>query len=341
MVLKMKKSSRSSSHRSTQSTSSRLSTLEICNIVEQLCIQQHRDSTRKCYYSVWKTFNQFFVHLDRKPTKWEDRLTLFVGYLIDVQKMQSSSVKSYISAVKAVLKMHEIQVKEDQYLLSSLTRVCRLKNDQMRTRLPIQKSMLRVILDKTKHYFESTVNQPYLSILYRTLFLTAYFGFFRVSELTAGTHQLLAKNVHIGVNKKKVLFVLHSSKTHGQHMPLQMIKVQSETVKKRHGSRKRTAKATLPCPYQMLCEYSSQRGGYASDSEAFFIFRDKSTVKPFHFRKYLKNILILAGFDAKYYGTHSLRAGRSCDLYELGIPIDTIKRIGRWKSNAIFRYLRN
>ena len=46
-------------------------------------------------------------------------------------------------------------------------------------------------------------------------------------------------------------------------------------------------------------------------------------------------------FDDTLYGTHSLRSGRTCDLYKLGLSVETIKKIGRWKSNAVFRYLKN
>ena len=107
------------------------------HIVDKLRSQQYRSSTRHNYYVVWKLFNKFFIRLDQKPDTWKDRLTLFVGYLIDNEK-QSSTVKSYISAIKAVLREIGIKLNYDQSLILSLTRACRLVNDQIRTRLPIQ-----------------------------------------------------------------------------------------------------------------------------------------------------------------------------------------------------------
>ena len=124
------------SRSSRSSTSSKLSTREISSIVEELKQHQHWDSTRKNYYAVWRLFNKFFIRLDVKPKNWKDRLTLFVGHLIQ-QNRQSSTVKNYVSAIKAVLKMNNIKIKEDQYLLSSLTHACKLKNDTFRARLPI------------------------------------------------------------------------------------------------------------------------------------------------------------------------------------------------------------
>ena len=158
----IKKSSSGSS-----TTSSRISTAEIANIVEQLKLQQHGDSTRKNYYLVWRLFNDFFIKLDVKPTSWADRLSLFVGYLISNNK-QSSTVKSYISTVKTVLKMNNINITEDNYLLSSLVHACRLKNNTVCTRFPIKKGMLGILLKQTAVHFDSL---PYLSLLYRTLFM--------------------------------------------------------------------------------------------------------------------------------------------------------------------------
>ena len=125
---------------SSSSTSSRLSTTEIQNIVDRLKLQKHRSSTKHNYYTVWKIFSKFYLRLDRKPKTWEDRIVLFIGYLIDNNK-QSSTVKSYISALRAVLKEDGKKLDEDLFLVTSLTRACKFVNDRVRTRLPVQKGL--------------------------------------------------------------------------------------------------------------------------------------------------------------------------------------------------------
>ena len=119
-------------------------------------------------------------------------------YLVDTNK-RASTVKSYISAIKAILKDDGQKLNEDQFVLNSLTRACRLTNNEMKARLPIHKGMLSLLLSQIKHnYLER--GQIYLSHLYESLLLTAYFGLFRVSELTAtkSGHAVLAKDVQIG-----------------------------------------------------------------------------------------------------------------------------------------------
>ena len=158
---------------SSSSTSSRLSTREITNIMEELKHQQHRQSMRNNYYAVWKLFNNFFIQLDYRPAVWSDRLSLFVAYLVHNNK-QVSTVRSYISAIKAVLKSNNIKLNEDQYLLSAMTRACKLKdNKQVRPRLPIRKNLLRIILRKSQdHYL--FIGQPFLTKLSKWGFLVRH-----------------------------------------------------------------------------------------------------------------------------------------------------------------------
>ena len=284
------------------------------------------------YHCVWRVFNEFFLRLDYKPKSWEDRLVLFVGYLVN-EKKQSSTIKSYISAIKAVLKMDGIFINEDRYLLTSLTRACMLENDRVRTQLPIRKDMLLLILKNVSNIFPE---QPYLIRLYRALFSTAYLGLFRIGELASGTHPVLAKDVHVAMNKKKMKFILHTSKTHWKNNKPQVIKISSS--KQTDCDRQSTFQLRpqqLPieddyCPFLILQEYIDVwKRGFIDVLEPFFVFRDRTAVTPANMRNTLKRVLLLSGFLPQYYGSHGFRAGRSVELFALGVSIESLKQIGR------------
>ena len=191
--------------------------------MEKLRFDDIRQSTKTNYYSVWRTFNQFFIKLDVKPSSWEDRLVLFVGHLIQENK-NSQTIRSYVSAIKKVLRNDGVTLDEDTYLINALTRACKLHNDRVLTRFPIQKGLLRVLLHKTESFFEGK-HQSYLATLYTSMFATAYYGLFRVGEITESEHNISVTDVHIGQNKDKLLFVLRSSKTHGRNNLPQKIKI--------------------------------------------------------------------------------------------------------------------
>ena len=181
--------------------------------------------------------------------------------------------------------------------------------------------------------------------MYSCLLSTAYYGLFRVSELTSGVHPVLACDVQIAKNKKKLLFILRTSKNHAKNAKPQMVKISSldkkkrETIleKKHHESFSNSSLSF--CPYNLLKNYLCCRGPYKSLTEPFFILQDGSPVTPAMMRSCLKKVLKECGFDERLYGTHSLRSGRTDDLLKLGLLVKTIKKLGRWKSNTIFKYL--
>ena len=198
----------------TESASSTLSTASIRAIIDRLKLERNRDSTRKNYHTVWKVFSKFFIQLDMRPVLWEDRIVLFAGYLIDKGR-KASTVKSYISAIKSVLKEGDIEISEDRFLINSLIRACHYKRDRVHIKLPIRRYLLNALLiNLDKYYLRTTQPQPYLCKLFKAVFVAAYYGLLRVGEVAKGEHPVLAKDVHIGTNKDKILFILRSSKTH-------------------------------------------------------------------------------------------------------------------------------
>ena len=152
--------------------------------------ERNRTSTRKNYHDIWRTFNEFYIKLDKKPESWEDRLILFIGYMIEERKAKSTTVRSYVSAIRSVLMEDSIVLCENKFLLLLLTQACKFNNDEVRTRLPIHKDMLAVLVQQVDNKFDQ---QHYLSILYKALFSTAYYGLFRIGELASGSHPVLAK----------------------------------------------------------------------------------------------------------------------------------------------------
>ena len=93
------------------------------------------------------------------------------------------------------------------------------------------------------------------------------------------------------------------------------------------------------CPFTVTRAYINLWGPYHEDSDQFFIFRDQSLVTPGHLRETLSKMLAQAGLDKKVYSFHSLRAGCCTELIKLGYPIKTVKLIGRWKSNVVYKYV--
>ena len=196
-----------------------------------------------------------------------------------------------------------------------------------------------VLVSEIDNIFPS---QPYLVALYKAMIITMYFGLFRISEVTQSDHVLKARDVRISCNKQKMLFILRTSKTHGHGSKLQTIKINSVAYDPLGQETDTVILSDKYCPYILLSNYLDVRKSKrADDSEQFFVFRDRSTVTAQHFCKVLKRLLISAGFNSEFYGTHSIRAGRTGDLLDLGVNFEVLKKLGCWKSGVmVYTYLK-
>ena len=93
------------------------------------------------YHKIWCLLNKFIIRLDTIPETWRERLVLFVAYLVEEGK-QSSTVKSYISAIKYILRIDHVELNDKIYKLSALTKACKLVNDAVKTKRPVSKRIV-------------------------------------------------------------------------------------------------------------------------------------------------------------------------------------------------------
>ena len=247
-------------------------------MIESLKSRSNRPTTLSNYHTIWNLFNSFLIRLDEMPNTWEERLCLYVGYCAD-RGLQSSMIKSYISGIKHMLSMDDYYLNENKILLTTLTRATKLENDSIRNRLPIQKGLLELMLFEVETSFSS---QYYLELLFKTLFIIGYYGMMRIGELVKTRHAIMAKDIHLSYNKKKLLLVLRSSKTHGKGSKPQTIKISGlQTIQRHHRITSRSKKGrNFFCPFDITNEYLQIRGDYESIDEHLFIFQDGSQIQP-------------------------------------------------------------
>ena len=94
--------------------------------------------------------NKFLNKLDFVPESWEERVSYFCAHLIDVHGIQSTTLKSYVSAIKHILKVKEYEWNDGKVYLDVLVRSCKLINDHQTIQLPIQFKLFELILLETE-----------------------------------------------------------------------------------------------------------------------------------------------------------------------------------------------
>ena len=149
--------------------------------------------------------------------------------------------------------------------------------------------------------------------------------------------------MHVGKNKRKMLFILRSLKTHLKGNKPQMIKISTKNPENENSRCESKEKKFLGrnfCPYQIIQYYITIRPRYHDPNEQFFIFRDYSPVTALHMTSTLYLMLKLMNYNELLYDCHSFKIGRSCDLMKYGLSVETINKLGRWKLNIVYSYLR-
>ena len=237
------KGKRAQSSSTSDSTTLHISAKHLEQVIDTLRVNQNRDFTKKNYLQIWQKFNKFLVKLDYRCKVWEDRAAMYLEFLVE-KGVKSTTLRCYISAIKHILTIANYTWNDDKVLLSVIVRGCKLKNDVQKVRLLIHFSLLELILFELDRLYGN--NQPYLQLLYRAMFTIAYYRLMRISKIADSNHTLLAKDVHIGQNKNKILLVLHSSKTHGKESMPQKIKISAVA---------KLTRVIFFCPFKAMCQY--------------------------------------------------------------------------------------
>ena len=187
-------------------------------------------------------------------------------------------------------------------------------NDAIRAHLPICVGLLEIILFECGRLFN---NQWYCETLYKTIFILAYYRLFRIGELRE--HAVKVRNVHVGQNKDKILFILYSSKTHNKGSHLQEIRTSADTLGHSAMSKKNSHRKRNFCPFKLTQQFMHLRGGFVNENENFFICSDGSAVTLSQVRTTLKFPIKKINLNPEVYSFHSFRSSRSCDLLKIAL----------------------
>lgn len=288
-----------------------------------------KKNTKRAYRTAYLEFTRFNLSLDNMPELLDDQLALFVAFR--TQKGDySTTVNSYLSGIRSMLLLDGIEINTRTARLRALIKACKYENDRVIQRQPIKESMLMRVIRQVDLMFD---DQAYLCSLYKCMLVMGYFGMLRVGEMATGDHPVLARDIHLNHELKKVQIILRSSKTHGLGDQPQYVKFDTNDSKgilyNKHF-----------CPFQVVREFLDVRGYKLSDRDPLFVFADNSPVRPHQVSAVLKKAIDNLGIDSRDFGTHSLRIGHATQLDHRHVSLSEIRRRGRWKSNVIYRYIR-
>lgn len=159
--------------------------------------------------------------------------------------------------------------------------------------------------------------------LFRCAFTLAFFGALRIGELIPRSGKQVG-----GLLSDDVLVV-------GDRLKLRLRR--SKTDMYGNGVWLSVNSTRLPfCPVDLARSFMN----IWSEGPVFLVHKGGSPLSQYQFSAVFRVALSACGRDPSEFGTHSFRIGAATVADSLGLPVDHIKSLGRWRSDCYMRYIR-
>lgn len=183
-----------------------------------------------------------------------------------------------------------------------------------RSKCPITPVVLRYLCERVG-YIGLDVEEV---LCLRTMFSLAFHAFLRVRELCGSRHAL--QRVDVRLHRSYIIIKFPTYKFSAGRCPSIFIPV-------RHPS-------SPFCPVRLLEEYLMRRHGPSKGP--LFLDSEGNPYTIQKFRSRLAQVVRVAGLQSWGITPHSFRVGAATSAAALGIPEETIQRMGHWSSRAFF-----
>ena len=236
---------------------------------------------------------------------------------------------STVSAVGYVFQTKGLQNPFEHFLAKKALSGLQKSKPTSDVRLPITINILQKLIESVDIIFNSLFTRNLIKAMYSL----AFFALLRVGEFTCSTHSqtstlelksIIADKGNLSQGFS-ISFTNYKHNTGGQAF---ILNVTPQTQQ------------LAICPVSLLTSYLKLRPNNPRNS-SLFLMADGTPVLTSYFRTALANTLAALKLSASSYKTHSFRIGAASWAASIGIPDCQIQRLGRWKSDAFKKYIRN
>lgn len=253
-----------------------------------------------------------------------DHVTLFISYCFD-QGYAPTTIVTYMSGISFYHKIHNWEDPTDVFIVKKLLEGCKRMRRRTDVRAPINDTVLKRIC----FVLPTICFSMYEAALFKAAYLLAYFGLLRVSEivftnLTQANRPLLKSDIRIEKGLTALLVSIRISKTN-QTGPTTTLRIPA------------AADNSNFCCVTAVKNYLTLR---PTGAQYFFCHADSSPLTRSQFSGVLSKAIRIMGLPTQLYLSHSFRIGRATMLAAQGVSHESIKKLGRWKSDVVERYIR-
>jgi hypothetical protein len=260
--------------------------------------------------------------------EWPAPVHHIIAYIahLSIEGKAPSTICTYVSAISYVHRMNGWSDPSDNFIVQKLKEGSRRRDKRPDSRRPISLPILRQLVLLLQGICGSTFE----SCLFKVAFLVAFFGYLRVGEFTVvsksdtGDGILSIEDVTMGPGAPDSMEItIRFSKTNqqGKSVTLHFVK----------------GTEALLCPVSAMADFLRIRPVKLGP---LFIHFGGDPLTRYQFGSILKKGISAMGLSAAHFTPHSFRIGAATSAAISGVPIDTIKSMGRWQSSAVKLYIR-
>lgn len=288
------------------------------------------EGTRRSYQRAWAVFRQFYAQFYGSPNPTLPLspvcLPLYISYL-SFRKLAYSTITLHLSAISYAHKVGGFCDPTKSFLIQKLlTALSRQRHSDIR--LPIT----RPVLNELVRSLEYTNSSAFQRTLFSAMFLTAFYGLFRIGELSTKSARFACSVVQyrdLQILSREgvpctVKITISDYKHNSDHRPFDILITRDDSVSF--------------CPVKTLLNYCKVRGNRPGP---LFCNSDQTPISVYQFNTELLRCLQYCGLDISRYKNHSFRIGGACHAADKGFSDAQIRALGRWKSDAFKVYLRS
>ncbi|XP_052064929.1 uncharacterized protein LOC127704767 [Mytilus californianus] len=278
------------------------------------------ESSQKTYRRAiihYKSFAEEYGIRFQLPLTSSD-LILLIAHLKN-KDLASSSMSTYISAIGFTHKINNWPDPTDSFIIDKVLKsVHKGRNQDMR--LPITSTILNQLIDALKQ----TISNRYDQILFKAMFTLAYHALLRIGEMTVNNknyNHVISLSQTVVLHEKLSISFMDFKHSNGKQFHLEIAKNKNNNI----------------CAVTALTSYLTLR---TNTTGPLFLNSSGEAVSRQLFQHALNGALNFCGLSRAYYKPHSFRIGFATDASAKGLSTETIRNLGRWKSDAFKLYIR-
>ena len=258
------------------------------------------------------------IHSPANPLE----ITRFIASL-SLQNKAPSTISAYVAAISTWHKSLRLPDPCDDFIVKKSLKGGFKEPTPSDLREPITIELLGKLVAALRPVSDSTYERK----MFKAAYLLAFFGLFRIGEFVADTKGraqrsvLLLSDIAIQGNSLKV--TIRFSKTDQKGLSTGL------TLKGQSGN--------PLCPVEAIKEFLASRGQRAGP---LFMHFNGTFLSRFQFNSMLASTIRFVEPQQRNIKAHSFRIGGATNAMCKGIPYSKIQEMGRWKSHAAKRYIR-